>query len=70
MLKLYSKKGCAECMLLKRKLENKGIEFEEIDLDGLDPQEIARIVQESGRKRMPVLEKEGKFLSDEDIENL
>ncbi len=70
MLKFYTKKGCADCLLLKRKLENKGVEFEEIDVETLEPQEIARVIQESGKKKMPVLEQEDKFLSDEEIDQL
>jgi len=70
MLKFYTKKGCADCMLLKRKLEGKGVEFQEIDIEILEPQEIARIIQTSGRKKMPVLEQEDKFLSDEEIGQL
>ena len=57
-------------MLLKRKLENKNIKFEEVDIGTLKPEEIARIIQESGKKKMPVLEKDDKFLTDEKIDAL
>jgi glutaredoxin len=70
MIKLYSKKGCAECVLLKRKFENKGVEFKEVDVDTLEPKEIARVIQGSGRKKMPVVEKDGKFLPDNEINTL
>lgn len=70
MLNVYTKKACAECMLLKRKLENKGTEFKEVSIDSLPGEEIARIIQESGRKKMPIVEKDGKFLSNEEIGEL
>jgi len=70
MLKVYTKKGCAECMMLKRKLKNKNIGFEEVDISKVEPKEIARLVQESGKKRMPILEKDGKALDEEAIKEL
>jgi len=70
MIKLYSKKGCAECMLLERRLMNNNIEFEKTMIEELEPEEIARVIQESGKKKMPVLEKDDKFLTDEEIDAL
>ncbi len=70
MINLYSKKGCAECVLLKRKLENRNVKLKEVDIDTLEPKEIARVIQESGKKKMPVVEQDGKFLTDEEINNL
>ncbi len=70
MIKLYSKKGCAECILLERKLMNNHIEFEKMMIEELEPEDIARVMQESGRKKMPVVEQDNKFLSQEEIEKL
>ncbi len=70
MLKMYTKKGCADCMIMERKLENNNIEFKEVNIDELEPKEIAKIMQESGRKKMPILEKDGKVLDEEAIKKL
>ncbi len=70
MLKLYTKQGCADCMLIKNKLDLKGIEFQSVDIATLKPNEITNIIQESGRKKMPILEKDGKFLSQQEISEL
>ncbi len=70
MLKIYTKSGCAECIMMKRKLKNNNIDFEEVDISKVEPKEITKIVQESGKKRMPILEKDGKALNEEAIKKL
>lgn len=49
---------------------NNHIEFEKTMIEELEPEEIARVIQESGRKKMPVIEQDNKFLSQEEIEKL
>jgi len=69
-LKVYYKIGCADCMILERKLKENNIKFESINIDRIEPAEKVRIISESGKKKMPVVEKDGRFLSDEQIDKL
>ncbi len=50
---LYSN-GCQKCLILKSKLEDKGIEFEKSD--------DLNVIIENGFRTVPVLEVEGEFM--------
>lgn len=51
---VYSRENCFQCKLTYRDLENKGIDFDVVDLDK-DPDALNRI-QAAGHKSLPVVE--------------
>ena len=55
MITVYSKPGCPKCRVLKMKLEQKGLEYDEC-------QDMAKM-QEMGFKSLPVLDFNGDVMT-------
>ncbi len=53
MIKLYSKRNCAQCTATKVELDSKGIQYETISLDDT-PEEIQPLV-DKGFRSLPVV---------------
>lgn len=58
---MYTKDPCPFCDRAKSFLENKGVEFEEIDLTDR-PDEIQRIKTETGWRTVPIIMINGKLI--------
>ena len=55
MIKVYTAQGCAYCQMVKKYLESKGKEYEEIDIDK-DPSLRDELIEKSGAKSLPIVE--------------
>lgn len=51
-VKIYSSDWCPYCIRAKKLLESKGLEYEELKVDG-NAQLRAQMMQESGRRTVP-----------------
>ncbi len=51
-VKIYSSDLCGYCRAAKRLLQSKGLEFNEINVDG-EPEVREQMIHESGRKTVP-----------------
>lgn len=58
---MYSKDPCPYCVNAKRLLNEKGVEFEEIDLTD-QPEEMQRIKNETGWRTVPIIMIDGKLI--------
>ena len=65
MIIVYSKTTCPACKVLKSKLANKGIIFEEINID--EDSSAKDLLILAGFKSVPQLSKDGRFISIEDL---
>lgn len=54
MLKIYTRKNCAECAATKLYLKTKGVTFEEVSLD--QNPELYHHFKSQGKKRTPIVE--------------
>jgi glutaredoxin len=64
MIKLYSAISCFHCADAKRKLKEKGIEFEELDaVDHLD------YLTSLGRPQLPIITRDGELVELKDLIN-
>lgn len=59
MIKVYSKPNCVRCEMAKRYLEDKGIEFEEINV--FEDKEALAMLRDKGFSQMPVVDVNGEF---------
>lgn len=50
---IYTRTTCAPCKMMKAYMQNKGIEYEEKDVDA-DPSLVDKIVELSGRMMVPL----------------
>jgi len=60
-MKIYTTSWCPDCFAAKRVLDSKGIEYEEIDIDE-NPSAVETVVAARGKKVVPTLEYNGKFI--------
>lgn len=58
MITIFSKEGCPKCRVLKMKLEQKGIQYE-------DRHDVEKL-QELGFKSLPILDVDGSMMKFED----
>lgn len=58
MITIFSKEGCPKCRVLKMKLEQKGIQYE-------DSHDVEKL-QELGFKSLPILDVDGSMMKFED----
>lgn len=62
---VYSKAGCTECARIKNDLEEKGIDFEAIQMEDLDQVEVFRLRSDARKNRqvaMPLIYVDGEFI--------
>ncbi len=51
---MYSKDPCPYCVAAKKFMQNRGIEFQEIDLTG-QPDEMDKMKEKTGWQTMPII---------------
>jgi len=61
ILKIYSASWCPDCRMAKRVLEEKNIEFDDIDIEE-HPEAVKTIIAARGKRVVPTLEYNGKFM--------
>ena len=59
MIKVYSKPNCMACNFSKKYLEDRGVEFEEIDV--FKNAEALAMLRDKGFSQMPVVSMDGEF---------
>lgn len=59
MITVYSKPNCMACNFAKKYLEDKGVEFKEINV--FEDAEALAMLRDKGFSQMPVVSIEGKF---------
>lgn len=69
MIKVYSTPTCVYCRALKTFLQERGLEFEEINVVG-NPEALKEMVQKSGQMGVPVTEIDGKIVVGFDREKI
>jgi len=57
----YSADWCPDCRAAKRVLEERGIEYREINIDG-NPEAVEVIIAARGKRVIPTLELRGRFM--------
>lgn len=62
MLTIYSKTICPKCIYVKRELNSKGIEFNEINLD--HDEKSLEMLQSNNLQGLPVLKIENELVND------
>lgn len=60
-VKVYSTSHCPYCVMAKKYLESKNIEFQEIDVES-DKDKAAEMIEKSGQMGVPVLEINGEII--------
>ncbi len=60
-IKIYTFNWCPDCGAAKRFLKNRGIEYEEIDLDK-HPESVETVIAGRGKRVVPTLELDGRFM--------
>ena len=60
---IYTTAYCGDCRRTKQFLKDRGIEFQEVDLDGAPEAEELVIKMNEGKRRVPTLEVDGRFFS-------
>lgn len=60
-IKIYTAQWCPDCHAAKRALDEKGLEYEEIDIEE-NPDAVEIIVAARGKRVLPTLELNGKFI--------
>ncbi len=68
-IKIYSTPTCTYCIILKKYLEEKGIEYEEVDVSQ-DEAAQKEMVEKTGQMGVPVSEINGEFIAGFDKEKI
>ncbi len=68
-VKVYSTPTCPYCFALKKYLEEKGIEFEDIDV-ALNEQARKEMIEKSGQMGVPVVDIDGEIVVGFDREKI
>lgn len=61
MLKVYSTDTCSYCVMLKKYLTLKNVEFESIDVTN-DPEKREELLQKTGMMSVPVTQKDDQYV--------
>ena len=70
MIKVIEKENCGACMMAKKVLTRKGVEFEYVYLDELEEEErkeVLRMSDEQGMRSMPLIVKDGKLVTLQEV---
>ncbi len=68
-VKIYSTPTCTYCVILKKYLEEKGVEYDDIDISQ-NEEEQKRMVEMTGQMGVPVIEYDGEFVIGFDKEKI
>lgn len=69
MVKIYSTPTCVYCKTLKQFLQEKGVEFEEVNVAG-NQEALKEMVEKSGQMGVPVTEIDGQIVVGFDKEKI
>lgn len=61
MLKVYSTDTCSYCVMLKKYLTSKNVEFESIDVTN-DPEKRQELLEKTGMMSVPVTQKDDQYI--------
>lgn len=61
VVKVYSTSHCPYCIMAKKYLESKNVDFQEIDVES-DRDKAAEMIEKSGQMGVPVLEINGEII--------
>ena len=70
MIKVIGKENCGACMMAKKVLTRKGVDFEYVYLDELEEEErkeVLRMSDEQGIRSMPLIVKDGKLVTLQEV---
>lgn len=70
MIKLVGTPGCSKCMIVKKQLENKDIEFDYYLINSLPFQkqeEYKELAQQAGNLQFPIIIKDGKSIGLDEV---
>ena len=70
MIKVIGKENCGACMMAKKVLTRKGVDFEYVYLDELEEEErkeVLRMSDEQGMRSMPLIVKDGKLVTLQEV---
>ena len=70
MIKVIGKENCGACMMAKKVLTRKGVDFEYVYLDELEEEErkeVLRMSDEQGVKSMPLIIKDGELVTLQEV---
>ena len=70
MIKVIGKENCGACIMAKKVLTRKGVDFEYVYLDELEEEEreeILRMSDEQGMRSMPLIIKDGKLVTLQEV---
>ena len=70
MIKVIGKENCGACMMAKKVLTRKGVDFEYVYLDELEEEErkeVLRMSDEQGVRSMPLIVKDGKLVTLQEV---
>ncbi len=69
MVKVYSTPTCVYCVTLKKFLEEKGIQYEEVNV-AQDQEALEEMVEKTGQRGVPVVEINGEIIIGFDRERI
>ena len=61
VIKVYSTTHCPYCVMAKKYLESRNVEFQEINVEN-DQEKAAEMIEKSGQMGVPVLEINGEII--------
>ena len=70
MIKVIGKENCGACMMAKKVLTRKGVDFEYVHLDELDAEErevVLKMADKQGMRSMPLIVKDGKLVTLQEV---
>lgn len=70
MISVIGKENCGACMMARKVLTKKGVEFEYIHLNDLSEEEkdvVLKLADEQGVRSMPLIIKDGKLVTLQEV---
>ena len=67
MIQVIGKENCGACMMAKRVLTAKGVEFEYSLLEDKEQEQIIKMAEEQGKMSMPFIIKDGELVSLQEV---
>ena len=70
MISVIGKENCGACMMARKVLTKKGVEFEYVHLDDLSEEDkdvVLKLVEEQGMRSMPLIIKDGKLVTLQEV---
>ena len=70
MISVIGKENCGACMMARKVLTKKGVEFEYVHLDDLSEEDkdvVLKLAEEQGMRSMPLIIKDGKLVTLQEV---